>query len=253
MTQRKPGSYPRSRRELPDRQLIHGIHAVLAALANPRRTPLRLWVTRNAAARFAGPLAAAPLVPEIVTPQALERIVGTDAVHQGLALEAEPLPVPDIEDLAPSGTVVVLDQVTDPHNVGAIVRLCAAFGAHALISTERHGPAATGVVAKAASGGMEHVHDVKVTNLARALETLSDKGFLIAGLDSGAESQLEEIDLPPPRALVLGAEGKGLRRLTREHCHRLVRIALPGAIESLNVATAAALALYIASRRDGMS
>jgi len=232
-----------------EQELIYGSHAVAAALANPARRIRRLWATRNVADRFAGPIAERAIRPEIVEARALERIAGAGVVHQGAVLEAAPLPQPDIADLPGDGLLVLLDQVTDPHNVGAILRVCAAFGVTALITTARHSPSATGVVAKTASGGLEHVHYIKVTNLARALSELKDRGFAVVGLDSDGDSVLEEAVPPGPLALVLGAEGKGLRRLTRERCDTVARIALPGPIASLNVSTAATLALHIASKR----
>lgn len=232
------------------RDLIHGVHAVAAALANPRRRIRTLWATRNAAGRLSEVLERAGIAPEIVDPPALERIVGRDAVHQGVALEADALEPPDIEALAPEGTLVLLDQVTDPHNIGAILRVCAAFAVTALITTARHSPAATGIVAKAASGGLEHVHYIKVTNLARTLAALSEAGWTAIGLDGEADLELATAVPPGPIALVLGAEGKGLRRLTRERCDSVARIALPGPVASLNVSTAAAIALHIAAARQ---
>jgi 23S rRNA (guanosine2251-2'-O)-methyltransferase len=229
-----------------DRELIHGRHAVEAALANPRRQLRRLWVTQNARQRLEIPLPGS-LPVEIVDPAELDRMVGPDAVHQGLVLEAAPLGTVPLEDLKPEGIVLVLDQITDPHNVGAITRLAAAFKVQAMVMTERHGPGQSAVLAKAASGGLEHVAMVKEPNLARAIEDLKQMGFTVIGLDSEAEITLEDAPASYPLALVLGAEGKGLRRLTRERCDALAKIALPGSIISLNVSTACAIALYVAS------
>ena len=166
-------------------------------------------------------------------------------------LEARALPVVDLEDLPADGFLLVLDQVTDPHNVGAILRTAAAFGVTGIVTTERHSPAHTGVLAKAASGGLEHVPIASVVNLARALETLGKMGYLRVGLDSDGPESLEDTVLSNPLALVLGAEGKGLRRLTRENCDVLARIDLPGAVRSLNVSNACAVALTITRLKLG--
>jgi 23S rRNA (guanosine2251-2'-O)-methyltransferase len=165
-------------------------------------------------------------------------------VHQGAVIEARPLAELRLDQIPRARTVLVLDQVTDPHNVGAIMRTAAAFAAAALVTTARHSPQASAVVAKAASGAVEWVPIVKVTNLARALDELKSYGFTILGLDSQAPLPIEQVQGREPYALVLGAEGKGLRRLTRETCDHLVRLDLPGRIRSLNVSNAAALALY---------
>jgi 23S rRNA (guanosine2251-2'-O)-methyltransferase len=170
-------------------------------------------------------------------------------VHQGLYLETDPLPSPAIEAVPAKGCVLVLDQITDPHNVGAIFRSAAAFGATAIVTTQRHSPDATGALAKAASGALELVPLVNVQNLARALDALKASGFLVVGLDSSGDSDLASLALRAPLALVLGAEGKGLRQLTKETCDHVARIDLPGEIKSLNVSNAAALSLYVASRQ----
>ena len=234
-----------------DAVLLYGWHTVTAALANPARRFRRLLATENAVRRLADDDIALPLTPELVRPDALDARLTPDAVHQGLLAEADPLPAPDIEELEPSGIVLVLDQITDPHNVGAILRTAAAFAAAAVVTTARHSPQATGVLAKAASGALEHVPIVTVQNLARGLSALKERGFLLVGLDSNAPDDLAGIELRAPLALVLGAEGKGLRQLTAATCDRLARLSLPGAIQSLNVSNAAALALYIAGRTVG--
>ncbi len=227
------------------RLMLYGVHAVAEALGNPKRRSHRLYATDNALHRLRES-GVSPGRTEIVQvrPEELDRLLGRDAVHQGLALECEPLPAPALEDLPAEGVVLVLDQVTDPHNVGAILRSAAAFAVRALVITERHSPDATGVLAKTASGGLEHVPIIQVPNLAQALMKLGDIGFQRIGLDSDGPYDLADVTPPPPVALVLGAEGKGLRRLTRERCDALARLDMPGAIRSLNVSNAAAIALY---------
>jgi len=227
--------------------VLYGWHTVAAALANPQRRFLRLLVTENALRRLSEDGIKPPIAPEVVRPDVIARELGPDAVHQGLLAEAEPLASPDIADLPPEGVVLVLDQITDPHNVGAILRSAAAFAVDAVVTTARHSPEATGVLAKSASGALEYVPIVTVQNLARALAAMKERGFLTVGLDSSGGADLASIALPRPLALVLGAEGKGLRQLTRQTCDVVARLDLPGVITSLNVSNAAALALYIAT------
>ena len=228
---------------------MYGWHTVTAALRNPERHIRRLLATENAARRLAEEGIESPVAPEIVRPSAIAERLLPDAVHQGLYIEADPLSAPAIEDLPAKGLVLVLDQITDPHNVGAIFRSAAAFAATAIVTTQRHSPEATGALAKAASGALENVPLINVQNLARGLAALKARGFLVVGLDSSGEADLAALPLRAPLALVLGAEGKGLRQLTRETCDHVARIDLPGAIRSLNVSNAAALALYVAHRR----
>jgi 23S rRNA (guanosine2251-2'-O)-methyltransferase len=228
--------------------VLYGWHTVKAALDNPARHIHRLYATENAARRLAVEPTALQIEPEIVRPDAIAHRLGPDAVHNGLLAEADPLPSPELEDIAPQGIVLVLDQITDPHNVGAILRTAAGFDVAAVVTTARHSPEATGVLAKAASGALEYVPIVTVQNLARALETLRERGFFLVGLDSTGDVNLIEAALRAPLALVLGAEGKGLRQLSRASCDRVARLDLPGRIKSLNVSNAAALALFIASR-----
>jgi 23S rRNA (guanosine2251-2'-O)-methyltransferase len=244
----RPGGPPRDRERRSDVVILYGWHTVAAALANPARRIRRLLATENAVRRLADEHIELPKTLETVRPDAIAAQLTPDAVHQGLLAEADPLPSPDIEDLPASGVVLVLDQITDPHNVGAILRTAAAFAAAAIVTTARHSPEATGVLAKSASGALEWVPIVTVQNLARALGALRERGFLVVGLDSEAADELAAMPLSAPLALVLGAEGKGLRQGTRAACDRLARLDLPGAIKSLNVSNAAALALYIARR-----
>lgn len=243
----------RDRDSQPDGPVIlYGWHTVTMALANPLRQIRKLTLTENAARRLADENIATPVTPEIVRPQDIDRLLSPDAVHQGLLAEAEPLPSPDIEDLEQDGMVLVLDQITDPHNVGAILRSAAAFAVKAIVTTARHSPEATGVLAKAASGALELVPMVTVQNLARALTTLNELGFQTVGLDSEGSADLSEVTLREPLALVLGAEGKGLRQLTRETCSVVARLDMPGEIKSLNVSNAAVLSLYVGASRLGL-
>jgi 23S rRNA (guanosine2251-2'-O)-methyltransferase len=232
--------------------ILYGWHTVTLALQNPARHIRKLLLTENAARRLADDNIATPIAPEIVRPSQIDQLLGPDAVHQGLLAEADPLPSPDIETLAAEGMVLVLDQITDPHNVGAIMRSAAAFAVKAIVTTNRHSPEATGVLAKSASGALELVPLVTVQNLARALTTLNERGFLTVGLDSEGGDNLAGVALRQPLALVLGAEGKGLRQLTRETCSHLARLDMPGEIKSLNVSNAAVLALYIGATRLGL-
>lgn len=232
----------------PERDIIYGAHSVEAALRNPVRQIRGLWVTKNALDRLKRAPNPLPIEPEVVHPRILDSRLGPDAVHQGLLLEALPLTQPRLDQIPRQGRVVILDQVTDPHNAGAIMRSCAAFGADALVTTARHSPEASGVLFKAASGAAELVPFVRVTNLARAIEELKSYGFHVIGLDSDAGKTIEDARKERPLALVLGAEGRGLRQLTRQSCDEVVRLGLPGPIKSLNVSNACALALYAVSR-----
>ncbi|MDJ0448233.1 23S rRNA (guanosine(2251)-2'-O)-methyltransferase RlmB [Methylocystis sp. JR02] len=234
----------------PDVVTLYGAHAVREALKGGRRKLLALYATETALPRIADLAKAAGLEPRLVDARDLSRHLGEEAVHQGLLLEARPLPEADISDIvSTSGVVLALDQITDPHNVGAILRTACAFGVDALIVTERHSPEFTGVLAKAASGALEHVTIVSVVNLARALDQLRERGYSVVGLDSEGAEPIETIPLSKPLALVLGAEGKGLRRLTRERCDLIARLDLPGPIKSLNVSNACAAALSVAHLR----
>ena len=247
----KRGKPERGRQKRPQRGgglWLYGRHAVLAALANPRRTVRRVLLARGADPLPDG------LFPgvEPAARDAIEAVLPPSAVHQGLAAEVAPLAQPAIEDLAAAdqGLLVALDQVTDPQNIGAILRSAAVFGAAAVIVPDRHAPEETGALAKAASGALEQVPLVRVVNLTRALEQLKQAGFWCLGLDSAAETPIEQAPDVPRRVLVMGAEGAGLRRLTRESCDVLVRIGGKGGLASLNVSNAAAVALYALQRAD---
>ena len=228
---------------------IWGSHAVVEALRSPRRKLLRLLATEHAAEPLRPIAAQRGLSVDIVPQDAISGRLPRNSVHQGLLLEARHIEPIEIEDIPPSGTVLVLDQITDPHNVGAIIRTAAAFGVGALVMTDRHAPALSGTLAKAASGGLEHVPVALAVNLARALDQLGDRGFYRIGLDSAGESSLGDAALTGPLALVLGAEGKGLRRLTRERCDLVARLDMPGPIKSLNVSNACVAALMIVKLR----
>ncbi|ESY84117.1 RNA methyltransferase [Mesorhizobium sp. LNHC220B00] len=226
---------------------LYGLHTVRAALDNPRRRIKKMLVTRNAAERLEiANLAALPFRAELVEPRDIDKITGSDAVHQGVLIEAEPLKPKRLDALGDTRLVLVLDQVTDPHNVGAILRSAVAFGAGALITTARHSPQESGVLAKSASGALEHIDQVEVKNLADALGQLHEAGFQTIGLDSDGPAELETSFAGDRIALVLGAEGKGLRQKTRETVTTLARLDMPGAIRSLNVSNAAAVSLYAA-------
>ncbi len=249
---RKPAPANETERKLsfdPENDLIYGAHSVSAALANAKRKHVKLWTTENGAARLREELGTLPIEPELVHPRLLDHMLkGSDAVHQGIILEAKPLRQPALDKIERNGLVLILDQVTDPHNVGAIMRTCSAFDVAALVTTTRHAAETNGAFLKAASGAYEHVPYVTVTNLSRALEELKSYGFTLVGLDSEAESNMDDLAPQRPLGLVLGAEGKGLRQLTRDTCDVMARIEMPGKIKSLNVSIAAAVSLYALSR-----
>jgi 23S rRNA (guanosine2251-2'-O)-methyltransferase len=228
---------------------IYGFHSVKAALEAPRRKLIRLYATAAAAERLKDEIATRGVETRIMSVEEIAARAPREAVHQGVLLEARPLAPIDISELPPNGLALVLDQITDPHNVGAILRTGAAFAVDALVTTERHSPEFSGALAKSASGGLEHVAISSVTNLAQGLAEMGDMGYLRVGLDSEAPVPLTEVVLSRPLALVLGAEGKGLRRLTRERCDTLARLDLPGAIKSLNVSNACAIALAFVHER----
>lgn len=230
-----------------NRPRFWGRHAVAAALDNPERVVKRIWATREAAAEFD----LDPSIPLTFAEAAdLGRLVPGDAPHQGIVIEIEKLPdiwLGDILDDAEEGRpLLVLDQVTDPHNVGAILRSAAAFDALGIVTQDRHAPPESGALAKAASGALETVPWVRVVNLARALEEIAEAGFWRVGLTGDATTTLAEALGPPKVALVLGAEGEGMRHNTQSHCDALARLPISERMESLNVSNAAAIALYAA-------
>jgi 23S rRNA (guanosine2251-2'-O)-methyltransferase len=231
-----------------NRPRLWGKHAVAAALDNPDRKILRAWATREAAQFMQFPKEVAVTLADVAD---LGRLVPHDAPHQGVVIEVEPLEDAWLDELLTAANekavILVLDQVTDPHNVGAILRSAAAFGAVGIVTQDRHSPPESGVVAKAASGALERLPWVRVVNLARALEEIGEAGFWRIGLAGDADMDLKDALGPQRVALVLGAEGPGMRQNTREHCDQLARLPISDAVESLNVSNAAAVALYAAS------
>ena len=244
-----------------DGVMLWGMHAVREAWLNPQRRCFRLWATEAALENFTPTLEEAKDAllkrPDVKKTDRMEldRLLPPGSVHQGIVLEVSVLPEPSLSDITtmdpPPDLLLMLDQVTDPHNVGAILRSAAAFGARAVIMTERNAPNTTGVLAKTASGAAEHVPQIHVVNLARALDELKQAGYWCVGLAEEGESELAAQDLSGRTVLVLGAEGEGLRQLTRKKCDALARLPTGGPIGSLNVSNAAAVALYEVRRQKG--
>jgi len=231
-----------------NRPRFWGKHAVSAALDNPNRRVLRAWTTRETAQFMQFPQDVQVTIAEAPD---LGRFVPSDAPHQGVVIEVEPLEDAWLDELLTDpperAVLLVLDQVTDPHNMGAILRSAAAFGAIGIVTQDRHSPPESGVVAKTASGALERMPWVRVVNLARALEEIAEAGFWRIGLAGDADTDLKDALGPDRVALVLGAEGAGLRHNTREHCDAVAKLPISDAIESLNVSNAAAVALYAAT------
>lgn len=236
---------------------LYGLHAVTAALGNASRRRHRLIGTRQALENLKEALGegVSPTPsPEVVDRSEVDAVCGPDSVHQGLAMLVDPLGGIHIEDLIADAadetdTIIILDQATDPRNIGAVMRSARAFGARAVIVQDRNAPPETGTMAKAASGAIEHVHLVRVTNLARTIWALKDANYWCMGLDGHADTNIGDVDPSPKRAIVLGAEGAGLRRLTRETCDQLVKIPINMEAESLNLSNACAVALYEVTRK----
>jgi 23S rRNA (guanosine2251-2'-O)-methyltransferase len=234
----------------PGRPRFWGRHAVAAALSNPERRAVKLWATRDAAARMELPNELTVTFADVAD---LGRLVPPDAPHQGLVLEVEPLEdvfldeLLQVEDRRP---LLVLDQVTDPHNVGAILRSAAAFDALGIVTQDRHSPPESGALARSASGALEVVPWVRVVNLARALDEMAEAGFWRIGLAGEAQRNLGDALGQARVALVLGAEGEGMRQNTAAHCDELARLPISGKVESLNVSNAAAIALYAVATRS---
>lgn len=232
---------------------LWGRHPVMAALENPARKGMgRLLATADRAAELERDGIPNKHKVEVIDSLALERMLPAGAVHQGMAFKVQPLEGVALEDFADpaEGIIVMLDQLTDTQNVGAIFRSALAFGARGIIVQDRHSPVLAGALAKAAAGATERLPCARVTNLSRALETLADLGWRAVGLDGSSEETLESALDSRPTVLVMGSEGDGIRRLVAEHCDVLARIPMPGGFESLNVSNAAAIALYEASRKQ---
>ena len=235
------------------RQWIYGYHTVLSALQNPRRQIFRILATKKAAAKLHQHIKAEAF--EITKSKEIENLLSPDAVHQGIAAEVMPLPVRSLDEIINTNHIkertlfIVLDQVSDPRNVGAIVRSAVAFGASAIIQQNRNAPSATRTMAKAASGGLEHIDLISVPNVAQVIQKLKKNSFWTIGLDSNAISNLGDIELPKKCCLVLGSENIGLRRLTKQICDTTVRIPMSANIDSLNISNAAAVAMYEYSRQ----
>ena len=236
-----------------NRPRIWGKHAVTAALANPNRTFRQIWAVRDGLADIDVP---SGLPVHYAEAADLARLVARDALHQGIVLECDPLPeiwLSDVLSAEDRGTLLVLDQVTDPHNVGAILRSAAAFDVTAIITQDRHAPPESGALARAASGALELVPWVRVTNLSRALDEIAEAGYWRIGLDGEADQSLAQALGPAQIALVAGAEGSGLRPNTAAHCDQLARLPISAKIESLNVSNAVAIALYAVACRAVVS
>lgn len=230
-----------------DSSYLWGLHACRAALKNPERHIRGAWVTESTAKEFPS-LMKASFDVKLVDSTGLNKLLPEGAVHQGIALKADPLPDPYLQDclgaLDEQAKIIVLDHVTDPHNVGAIIRTAAALGAKALVLTDKHSPPLAGTLAKTACGGLEVLPIIKVTNLARAMEEIQQMGFWTVGLDESGQHTISEAKLDGKLALVMGAEGEGLRRLTREHCDHMVKLPTTEEFSTLNVSVATAIALY---------
>ncbi len=232
--------------------LLYGLHTVEAAFRNRARTRIKLFATENALRRLQERDVDIDVPVETLKPRELDRMVTKDAVHQGMILEADALPAYGPEELAGARLVLALDQVTDPHNVGAILRSAVALAADAVVTTERHAPEEGSVLAKSASGALDMIKHVRVKNMSRFIADMRDQGFGCVALDSDGPASLEETPFTDKTVLVLGSEGKGVRQGVRESCDQLARLDMPGELRSLNVSNAAVLALYVARQKMGL-
>jgi 23S rRNA (guanosine2251-2'-O)-methyltransferase len=230
---------------------LYGVHAVTAALSNEKRRIAQLICTSGTAKDLEAANLTGRINPTLAETSEISDLLPPGAVHQGVAIKTNPLHEPDLDQVMESATrLALLDQVTDPHNVGAILRSAAVFGISTVVMTDRNSPPQSGVLAKSASGALEHVSICRVSNLSRSIEALKKQGFTIIGLDGDSNHELSEIDAGEKVALVLGAEGAGLRRLTREKCDWLAKLPATGPMRSLNVSNAAAVAFYELARKS---
>ncbi len=229
---------------------LYGLHAVTAALSNDKRRITQMICTSAVAKDLEASGHTNRIKPALAETAEISALLPPGAVHQGIALKTNPLHEPDLDQVLEGATrLALLDQVTDPHNVGAIIRSAAVFGVSGLVMTDRNSPPQSGVLAKSASGALEHVSITRVSNLSRAIEMIIKQGFTVIGLDGDSSHELSEIDTTGKVALVLGAEGAGLRRLTRDKCDWLAKLPASGPMRSLNVSNAAAVAFYELARR----
>ena len=257
-TRHKSGRKSSSSQKPADNLYIYGLHSVRAALNNENRKKIKLFATANGFERIKADIPES-LEVDIAEAGQLDALTGTGAVHQGVVLACHPLETLDASELfhlADASVVLALDQITDPHNVGAILRSATAFGVDAVLMTHRQSAAETGTLAKSASGALDLIPIINIRNLSKAIDELNDMGFASVGLDSEGDDVLETAVVTQqskPILLVLGSEGRGLRQQTREACTTLARLDMPGAIKSLNVSNAAALALYVACKAKSHS
>lgn len=231
---------------------LYGLHTVEAALSNPDRKRIRMYVTQNALRRLDERNVTIDVPVEDKSPREIDRMVPRDAVHQGVVLEVEALPIYGLDALRDAKLVLALDQLTDPHNVGAILRSAVALNVDAVVTTLRHSPEESAVLAKSASGALDMIRFMRVQNMARFMEEAGEAGFQRIALDSEGPATLEDTGFSDKVVLVLGSEGKGVRQGVRALCDDLARLDMPGAIHSLNVSNAAVLALYITRRKLGL-
>lgn len=231
-------------RENSKQHWLYGLHPCYSALCNEKRRIHSILITETIAEKLRHDGIKLPVTPKIVSTAELSKILPQQALHQGIALSVEPLLEANWENILAAKRLLILDQISDPHNVGAILRSAAAFGVEGLITTERNSASESSTMAKAACGALDIVSIATITNLSQTLDELKDHGFWCIGLDGEAKNPLHKFDPPEKIAIVLGAEGKGLRRLTKERCDILLSIPMPGNMESLNVSNAAAITLY---------